>query len=652
MLAPESWPPLPFSSENLSILNPDLTEIRTFPRIKARNLHRTSPQMDNASTIQRIALYARVSSEEQREGQTIDSQIAELERFAKERAWVVTDIYRDEGWSGGIIARPNMDRLRDDASKKIFDAVLVNDVDRLARDVAHLGVIKRDLERKGVQLIFRKLPSENSPMRNLMVNILGSFAEFEKELIADRTRRGRRHKAEVRKQFVGSLPPFGYDYVPKGPRDREGIFRVNLQEAAVVGQMYKWADEDGLSARKISSRLTEMGIRPRKGGPRWAKSSVLRVLRSEVYAGTWYYNKLESYEPAVQGKNRAYRKSLKSSHRPRSRADWVPVPLAPELRLVPLDTWKRVQHRLTQNIAFSPRNSKHSYLLRGLVRCAGCNARFVGDPDHRRFAYRCHRRCKKVRSIGEENLNAAIWSAIEEAVLNPELIVESMAAFHQRDSSQTQSEEAELANAERSITQLRAEESRILEAYRRGIISAEQLADQMQQLKSSRTLLENILRRSSKEVIQPPLSKTSIRESVALFCGQIATRLASLTMEEKQQLLRLLVDEIVFDGSTAKIRGVIPVGNDPDAIKTLRLGELANTGLRSHGPNLASSGEIEDMESWSRGPNPASLNEIAGMETGSRSPNPASASDIADTGSGTHPPNRTIEFLITRAIPH
>lgn len=589
--------------------------------------------MENTSTIQRIALYARVSSEEQREGQTIDSQIAELERFAKERDWVVTDIYRDEGWSGGIIARPNMDRLRDDASRKIFDAVLVNDVDRLARDVAHLGVIKRDLERKGVQLIFRKLPSENSPMRNLMVNILGSFAEFEKELIADRTRRGRRHKAEVRKQFVGSLPPFGYDYIPKGPRDREGIFRLNPQEAVVVRQIYKWADEEGLSARKISSRLSEMGIRPRKGGANWARSSVLRILRSEVYAGTWYYNKLESYEPAVQGKKHAYRRSLKSSHRPRSRADWVPVPLAPELKLVSLDTWKRVQHRLTQNIAFSPRNSKHSYLLRGLVRCAGCNARFVGDPDHRRFAYRCYRRCKKVRSIGEENFNTAIWGAVEEALLNPELIVESMAALQQRENAQTQSVEAELANAERSIIQLRAEESRILEAYRREIISPDQLADQMQQLKSNRTVIENVLRDSSKDRIQPPLSKTSIRESVALFCRQVAGRLASLTLEERQQLLRLLVDEILFDGSTARIRGVIPVGNDPDAIKDLRLGELANMGSRSHSPNLASSGEIADTESWSRRPNLASAREIADMETGA------------------YDHNRAIEFLITRAIP-
>src|SRR5882672_9755063 len=94
----------------------------------------------------RLALYARVSTEEQREGQTIDSQISELERFARERAWPITGVYKDAGWSGGVMARPELDRLRDDASKGIFQAVLVNDVDRLARDVTHLGVIKRDLE--------------------------------------------------------------------------------------------------------------------------------------------------------------------------------------------------------------------------------------------------------------------------------------------------------------------------------------------------------------------------------------------------------------------------------------------------------------------------------------------------------------------------
>src|SRR6266849_264135 len=100
----------------------------------------------------RLAIYARVSTEEQREGQTIDSQVAELERFANDKSWRVAGIYKDEGWSGSLLARPELDRLRDDASAAKFSRVLINDVDRLARDVAHLGIVKRDLERLGVEV--------------------------------------------------------------------------------------------------------------------------------------------------------------------------------------------------------------------------------------------------------------------------------------------------------------------------------------------------------------------------------------------------------------------------------------------------------------------------------------------------------------------
>src|ERR1051325_2051766 len=107
----------------------------------------------------RLAIYARVSTEEQREGQTIDSQIAELERYSREKGWAVLGTYKEEGWSGGVMERPELDRLRDDAQKGMFKAVLINHVDRLARDVAHLGIIKRDLEKNGITVIFRKIPT-------------------------------------------------------------------------------------------------------------------------------------------------------------------------------------------------------------------------------------------------------------------------------------------------------------------------------------------------------------------------------------------------------------------------------------------------------------------------------------------------------------
>src|SRR5580700_562370 len=171
---------------------------------------------DSKNSKPRAVLYARVSTEEQREGQTIQSQIGELERFIQDKAWTLVGVYKDEGWSGSVLARPELDRLRDDAARGLFECVLINDVDRLARDITHLGVIKRDLEKQGLRVVFRKLPGDQSPAHNLLVNILGSFAEFERELIADRTRRGKRHKVETRQQFVGCLPPYGFRYLPKG----------------------------------------------------------------------------------------------------------------------------------------------------------------------------------------------------------------------------------------------------------------------------------------------------------------------------------------------------------------------------------------------------------------------------------------------------
>jgi site-specific DNA recombinase len=576
-----------------------LTEILNMERMKAKTRAKCfHNQMHEVSSIERVALYARVSSEEQREGQTIDSQIAELQRHAKEHSWIVTGIYKDDGWSGGLLARPDLDRLRDHASKSLFEAVLVNDVDRLARDVAHLGVIKRSFERSGVQLIFRKLPSESSPMRNLMVNILGSFAEFEKELIADRTRRGRRHKTEVRQEFIGCLAPFGYDYIEKGASQGQGLLRVNEEEALIVKRMYAWVDKEALSARRVVQRLSQTGLHPRKGATKWAKSSVLRVLRNQTYAGVWHYNKHESFEPLHQNRPQKYRRSVKTSLRLRDHADWIAVPLPENLWLVSPDRWKRVQDQLNRNISFSPRNARHPYLLRGLVRCAGCQARFVGDPSHQRFYYRCHRRCKRVGTILESRLDDAVWNALEEAILNPELILKSVLAVQARHTVHDVGDNA-VASVSKVLEQLRSEEVRILEAYRRAIISADQLAEELQKLASRRKAAE-VHTDASGEQRQPAvLSEDEVKQRISEFCKQVANRLACLTTEEKQSLLRLVVEEVVFDGASIRIRGIIPARDEPD--ETAPLGQRPDL----DGQVGQSIGRIENITPCSRDPNPA-----------------------------------------------
>jgi site-specific DNA recombinase len=512
----------------------------------------------------RAAVYARVSSEEQREGQTIDSQIAELERFAREKGWGLVGVYKDEGWSGALLSRPALDRLRDDAAQRRFDLVLLNDVDRLARDVAHLGIVKRDLERKGVRVVFRKLPQDESPTYNLMVNVLGSFAEFEREMIIDRTRRGRRHKVEVRQQFIGTIASYGYRYVPKDrAAGREGYLEVVPEEAALVRQMYEWVDKESLSAGRVMERLNRSQARPRKGG-RWAKSTVLRILRNETYAGVWHYNKRFSSE-SLKSRGR-YKRTLKNSNRLRPREEWLPVILPAELRIVSRDLWQRVQLQLTKNIVFSSRNAKHVYLLKGLVRCGGCGSSFVGDPCHGKFYYRCLRRCRRMPTVREERLDKTVWGAITEAILDPKIILSQVSRLRQSEAEDEQTAGSEAHAVSHALSLIQKEEARLLKAYRTGFITPAQLGRELEQLKQRQSALE--LRSTSLKNHTAPTANKRLNRTLEEYCQDAAKRIKTFSENERQRFIRLLVDHVVFEGDKVRIRGVIPLS---DAAQSERL---------------------------------------------------------------------------------
>lgn len=506
--------------------------------------------MQNNQERLRVALYVRVSSEEQKQGHNIDSQTAELRQFATLREWPVVAIYPDEAWSGAALARPALDRMRDDARKGLFDAVLINDVDRLARDVTHLGIIKRDLEQSGIRVIFRKIPSENSPTHNLLVNILGSFAEFEREMIMDRTRRGRRHKVETRQQFIGAIAPYGYRYIPAKPNDSAGVLLINPEEALIVRKMFDWVATQSLSASEVTLRLTREGARPRKGGKTWQKSSVLRILHGTIYTGTWYYNKhqLCFRRMVVSGVEPT---GKKTSLRVRSREEWIPVKLPDDLKFISDEQWQRAQEQLNRNRSFSRRNSKHEYLLSGLVRCGGCQSSYCGNPSHGRFHYRCLKRCKRLPQISESTLDNSVWRAVENALNNPEMLMRAIEGITQTANSDV-NVGSQLQSA---LDGINNEESRILEAYRLSVITPEQLARELGSLAGRRKVLE----KQRGEFVQPNQADRSVQMSVEDYCNEVRRRLVNLTFETKRNVLRLLVRHIVFEGAQVRISGVIPL---------------------------------------------------------------------------------------------
>lgn len=175
----------------------------------------------------RVALYARVSTTRQAQAQTITQQLARLHAYAAERGWAVDEqhLYRDDGYSGAALARPGLDRLRDCAAFGELDLILLTSPDRLARKYVHQVLLIEEFERQGCRVEFLERPMSTDPHDQLLLQIRGAVAEYERTLIAERMRRGRQMKLRAGQLLPWARAPLGYRVDPERPRDPAGLRR-------------------------------------------------------------------------------------------------------------------------------------------------------------------------------------------------------------------------------------------------------------------------------------------------------------------------------------------------------------------------------------------------------------------------------------------
>ena len=164
----------------------------------------------------RIAVYARVSTQRQTQMQTIEQQLERLQAHFQLHGWEWQDdcVFRDDGYSGASLKRPGLDRLRDHVSQAHFDRVLMTAPDRLARKYVHQMLLIEELEKGGCLVEFVERPMSQDPHDQLLLQIRGAVAEYERNLIADRTRRGRLQKYRAGTLLPWGPPPYGYRDLP------------------------------------------------------------------------------------------------------------------------------------------------------------------------------------------------------------------------------------------------------------------------------------------------------------------------------------------------------------------------------------------------------------------------------------------------------
>jgi site-specific DNA recombinase len=241
------------------------------------------------------AIYARVSSDKQREESTIASQTAALIEFARSRGYQVPAewVFEDEGYSGASLVRPGLERLRDLAAEGQIEAVLVHAPDRLSRKYAYQVLLIEELGRHGVETIFVKAPQGATAEDQLLVQFQGMIAEYERAQILERSRRGKRHRARQGQVNVLSGAPYGYRYVRKCD-DAAARYEIIDSEAAIVRMVYQSYVGAGMSIGAITRQLNERGVPTRKQISRWERSTVWAMLRNPAYKGTACFGKTET----------------------------------------------------------------------------------------------------------------------------------------------------------------------------------------------------------------------------------------------------------------------------------------------------------------------------------------------------------------------
>ncbi|HEX2194336.1 MAG TPA: recombinase family protein [Candidatus Limnocylindria bacterium] len=522
----------------------------------------------------RAAIYARVSTERQERQQTIDSQLVALRAWAQAAGHELSEahVFRDEGYSGSRLDRPGLDALRDAARDGEVDVVAVLAPDRLARRYAYQVLLLEEFRRAGCAVAFASRAISDDPSDQLLLQIQGAVAEYERALLGERFRRGKLQKARAG-QFIGARAPYGYRYLPR--RDGAGgQLAVDEAEAETVRRLYGWLTEERLTLRQILKRLNFGPWFPRCGRRPWSPSTVHHILSDPVYTGTAYANRYE-HLPSTKPRSRKPSYDGKGHRRLRPREQWIAIPVP---ALIDRGTWDRAQAQLARNAALSFRNNtRHDHLLRCLLTCGCCGLAMHGVARRRtaagaeRHYYRCAGKdcvstareapCPRAQ-VKADDLERAVWEHVRGLLGDPERL---LAQFHQfaggadGDAARERVVERNLLSR---LEGLGRADRRLLDAYQAGVISLEELTERRHHLVEQRRALE--LQLDQRRDLRRQRAKAEeVITDLAAFCARVRGRLDEASFADKQAILQLVIERIIVHEGRLEIRHVIPLRNPP-----------------------------------------------------------------------------------------
>jgi site-specific DNA recombinase len=518
------------------------------------------------------AIYARVSSEQQREANTIASQTAALIEFAQSHDLEIPQewVFEDDGYSGATLERPGLERVRDLAAEGHIQVVLAYSPDRLSRKYAYQILLIEELARNGVETLFVKAPQGSSAEDQLLVQFQGMISEYERAQILERSRRGKRHRAQSGEVSVMSGAPYGYRYVRKTD-EAPAAYVVLEAEARVVERIYEMYTVEGLSIGEITRRINAEGIFTRKASARWERSTVWAVLRNSAYRGVACFGKTRASSRTrvirPQRRRGVITPSMTAGHE-RPRDEWIEIPVP---ALVSEDSFARAQELLQENKLRSRRRTIEASIVQGMVSCQKCGYAFsrtstqttarkihyykcIGSDSWRKLGGPV---CDNARLVRQDLLDEIVWAEVIKLLADPTLIQQELdrrlAAARESDPTKKreQSLQRELVHVGKAI-------ERLLSAYQEALMSIEQLRERMPGLRQREQVLRSELQAFTDQANDRAVF-LRLAENLTAFLTRLRSAADTLSITERQRIVRLVVKDVLIGDDTITIRHSISV---------------------------------------------------------------------------------------------
>jgi site-specific DNA recombinase len=443
-----------------------------------------------------VAVYLRVSTEEQRERQSIVTQRDFAERFTSLHQLTVYRVYADDGVSGTIPInlRPESSQMLRDARLKKFDQLLIYRLDRLGRETRLILEAVAELERAGVRI--RSMTEDfdtATATGRLMLTMLSGFATHEHEVIRERSMAGTNRVAR-NGAWLGGIVPFGYRKLGEKGQARlsvseEPIPDLEMSESEIIRIIFRMSAVEQKSCFYIADQLNRIGVpcayvrderlvsrgkRKSRTSGLWRPGRVRNLLVNTTYMGQHQFGK--------------------RSQNPNREIITRPVPA-----IVSEETWLKAQKTLKSNVLFSKRNSCRQYLLRGLIKCGLCGLTYVGLAARRPsgkedFYYRCNgkhgargiygansQRCPS-KDVNGSFLEQSVWQDVEGFLRQPGTVMELLQQRLAAERKDSQRSQDRLRRLEDALAEKITERDRILGLFRKSRISEGDLDCQLDQI--------------------------------------------------------------------------------------------------------------------------------------------------------------------------